>query len=159
MLNPRVQKIDSQNVIELATKNPDKAFIIADNFRPGYTPYLQELEYTHYTPDTEKNSLFELLLIRWEDLVWAVAVIPLADLSIAEEVGKTYNFRLAQGCTPVIIGGEESVPFPIKSADNVFSVQGFLKDEQKVAELTQKMIKVINDHQAAIELLDRNGNH
>jgi hypothetical protein len=128
------------------SKNPHQAFLIAGQSRPGFIPFMQELEYFHYTPDTPRNSLFELIFSKWQEMVWVTVAIPLIDMPAVEELGKKYGFEFVKNSLPMAITEKGNEWFPMEPLDNVFSVQGFIRDEAKVAELTKTMEDVIEAH-------------
>lgn len=127
-------------------KNPHQAFLIAGQSRPGFIPFMQELEYFHYTPDTPRNALFELIFTKWQEMVWVTVAIPLVDMPLVLELGKKYEFEFVKGSVPFAVTHKGNEWFPMKAMDNVFSVQGFIRDEKKVEELGKAMEEVIAAH-------------
>lgn len=116
-------ELDNESFRTLARKNPQQAFIVGMELRPGLGDSLIELEDTHYTPDTPANEKFELFISNWQGLAWCVAAIPLEDLPKAEAIFAKNKLVLRPGRIPFMLAGGKAEPFPLEGGDNVFTVE------------------------------------
>lgn len=148
---PQEKSLSDAEFKTIAVRNPHQAFLIAGHSRPGFVPFMQELEYFHYAPDTERNALFELVYTKWQEMLWITVAIPLVDMPIVVELGKKYGFDFRQRTMPFAIVDTGHEFFPMDPADNIFSVNGFLRDEAKVKELEKEMEQVIEAHINKVE--------
>lgn len=140
------KELTDKEMFSFPSKNPHQAFLIGAPSRPGFTAFIQELEYFHYAPDTERNALFELIITKWQEMMWVTVAVPLKELQIAEELAKKYEFHLLKGTTPMAITPEGEEWFPMEQRENVFCVQGFIRDEGKVETMSKDMKNVIEAH-------------
>lgn len=138
----------------LPSRNLDQIFIIGSPHRPGLTPFIIEIEYTLYTPDTPDNAKLELIATKFPpcmtDMPWFTLIVPLKDLETIREIGKKYNFELKQDMTPICIDEHGTHIFPLDSGPNVFSVEGMLQDEALVQTYRDYWNDVIEKHAMGI---------
>lgn len=89
--------------------------------RPGVKEWISLLEHTHYIPRTPRNEFFQLRIIEWEDMIWFLVSIPVAERHLAEETAKKCGIRIADG-VPTMFHREGVTRFP---ADNerVFTLE------------------------------------
>jgi len=65
--------------------------------RPGACEFAQHLEFTHYPPHTPANDNFHYRVFKWEDLLWAILSVPVADANKAYVAASINNLRLVDG--------------------------------------------------------------
>ncbi len=82
--------------------------------RPGVTDCLQTLEHTHYPPDTPKNELFTLVILKWQEIEWVVASIPSNDHFHMASAARAHGLRVVRG-KPMILTGDGVHSFPIEA--------------------------------------------
>jgi hypothetical protein len=89
--------------------------------RPGCQLFCSILEYKFYPPTTDKNKLFILQVMKWEEMVYTVISIPIKDKAYAEAVAKTCGMRIANG-VPTLLSQDKPKFFPI-NVDNAFTIE------------------------------------
>lgn len=80
--------------------------------RPGVSDCLQTLEYTHYPPDTKRNELFILVLLKWQEMDWVIASIPSSDHFHMTSAARAHGLCVVRG-KPVVLTGTGTHTFPI----------------------------------------------
>jgi hypothetical protein len=133
----------------LPRENPDQAFILGSTIRPGFAAFIQEVEYTMYTPDGPKNVELELMTSEFpkgSDIIWFTMIIPIVDLDKVREVAKRYNFSFKQSSIPAFVDEKGLHPFPLEANSNVYSVSGHLDNEELVKKYTDHWHDVIEKH-------------
>lgn len=71
--------------------------------RPYVCLYSLLLEHRHYEPHVkERNDLFQVWIVRWQDIDWQLIAIPVQDRPLAEAVAREVGLRFANG-TPTLI--------------------------------------------------------
>lgn len=123
----RFGEISEEEMKRFPSDYPDEAFIVVDLMRPNVEGWVQELETTHYPPDTAKNAEFEFFLVKWPKdvmMLWAIIGIPLKDIHLAEELAKKYKLHLTPQARPMVMGPTGPQWFPIDEGKNVYTVQG-----------------------------------
>ncbi|MBI2098356.1 MAG: hypothetical protein HYT49_01690 [Candidatus Wildermuthbacteria bacterium] len=83
---------------EFRRKLADRAYIhILGLFEPrqlGVMLFLTRLEFFHYPPGSARNSLFELLAVNWQEMLWVGACIPSPEITIARRVAAESGLRV-----------------------------------------------------------------
>lgn len=87
----------------------------------GVCDCLQTLEHTHYTPKTDRNDLFILRYLKWEDLDWFIVSIPFGERGHMDRVALAHNLRIADG-VPVMITENGICRFPI-NGENCYTLE------------------------------------
>jgi hypothetical protein len=146
------EHISEDELRSMPKKNPNQAFILSEIDRPGFHPFATEVEYTMYEPDTERNALFELMLSEFPKrvMLWVILAIPIGDLNTVKEVAKKYGFTLVPDILPVCVDRNGPRMFPLDPSENIFCVQGILKDENLLREYTKHWDDVIEKHSKGI---------
>ena len=90
--------------------------------RAGVLLFMVRLEYLHFPPGTESNNDFQLLMIKWEDMVWAAIRIPKEKMEIAKTVAEETGIRIADGI-PTVISTTRSQQIVPGNAMNVFALE------------------------------------
>ena len=89
--------------------------------RPGVLDCVQMLENIHYKPGSDRNHLFLLRLLDWQDILWTIVSIPIAEKANMERVAQVNGLRIANGVPTMFAdGGIHS--FPV-SNDRVFTLE------------------------------------
>lgn len=89
--------------------------------RIGVISFMTFLEYRHFKPGTPANELFQMALINWETMGFALVVIPWIHLEQAKWILKQLGLRVADG-VPTLIHAGGVKRFPI-DLPNVFTVE------------------------------------
>jgi len=89
--------------------------------RPGVGDCAQQLEQTDFPPGTERNNLFHMHIIEWEELMFIMVSIPISDKHLMERMMQVHHLRAANGI-PIMFGGPEIVAFPIEG-ERVFTME------------------------------------
>ena len=69
--------------------------------RPCVGLFAVRLEHRHYPPGTLANDLFEMRLVKWEDMVWSVVTIPTGGRPDAAAIADGVGLRFADGVPTV----------------------------------------------------------
>lgn len=88
--------------------------------RLGVRAFIQELEYTHFPP-LPHNDEFQVWCELWEEIAWAVVVIPKEKRHLADPILAKLGLRVADG-VPHVITLEETIPFPVNQP-NLFTLE------------------------------------
>lgn len=94
--------------------NQDRLFIVVLLSRRSVSVFMVDLEYRHYIPDTPHNDLFEMFVVRWEDMQWVIIEIPKNDLEIAKKVAQKYDLEIQLGHIPVVVDSNGPKQFPVQ---------------------------------------------
>lgn len=125
--------ITTEQIRELPGKNPDQAFIIIIPGRPGTQEWMMEMENTLYTPDTDKNILFEMFLVKWPQdfkMVNFLIAIPLKDIDQVEKMANKHGLHLKHRERPMTFGKDGKPDwFPVPELDNVYSLAGLPRNQ------------------------------
>lgn len=89
--------------------------------RIGVISFATFLEYRHFKPGTPANDQFEMALVKWEQMNFAIVVIPRIHRNQAQWILKQLGLRLADG-VPTVIESSGVKHFPI-DLPNVFTVE------------------------------------
>src|SRR5207244_504708 len=92
-----------------------------------------------------------LSVVKWPielQMLWTVTSVPIGELRTVEGLAEKYDFRLAKGLTPVVISDGPPQRFPIECLDNVYTIQGFLKDEERLARYALEVEAAVALYQA-----------
>lgn len=89
--------------------------------RPGVSDCIQMLEHTHYKPGTNRNHLFMMRLLDWQDMLWVIISIPIAEKVNMERVAQVNGLRVANG-VPTMFAGGDVHHFPV-SNDRIFTLE------------------------------------
>lgn len=89
--------------------------------RPGVSDCVQTLEHAYYKPGTPRNNLFNLRIIKWEDITWVIVSIPITEKAKMESVAKVSGLRIANG-VPMMIDSKGRRRFPA-SNERVFTLE------------------------------------
>lgn len=95
----------TDKTIQEQCADTSKRCIVTIEGRPGSLIWMTDLEYSYFEPDTPRNDLFQIYLMKWEDINWSIVQIPAEDFNIAQEFAAKYNLRFADGVPMVISGG------------------------------------------------------
>lgn len=138
MTESLTEEIEDSRILQISR---EKILIISMLQRPGSTIFMVDLEYTYYSPKTDKNNLLDMYFKKWQDLPWIILGIPSKDKNIADQVASTYHLKLTKNI-PCMITSEHSsgIYYPIQG-DNVFYLEsnnGFM-DETKERALVDKI--------------------
>jgi len=125
MTDPHLDLTSSLEDLIAHSKQPDKLTLVSLAMRPGALRFMTVLEWQYFTPQTQANTEFEFIILKWPDppdaLVWTVAILPLAIqphlAAICEETG----MRLGQG-VPTVIDSRGIQRFPMNH-DRVFTLE------------------------------------
>lgn len=82
--------------------------------RPGVQDSLMTLEERHYAPGTERNELFTLVLLTWQDIDWVIASIPSTDYALMKSAAQAHGLCIVRG-KPMILTGSGTHTFPIEA--------------------------------------------
>lgn len=102
--------------------------IVSLSLRPNVGKFFQNLEETHYPPNTPTNQLYEFYVLSWEEVRWYVAMIPMNDWDKAQAEAKNLGFKLADG-VPTMFSGDGAVHFPL-DGQYVYTIEGEYKPDQ-----------------------------
>ncbi len=114
-------------------KNPHQAFIISMASRPGFSSFVNEVEYMMYEPDTLKNAEMEFIATKFpldNPLLWFTLIVPLKDLNEVKKVAEKYRLTLKTDFVAISLDGTKAEKFPIAESPNVFFVQGAFEGEE-----------------------------
>ncbi len=106
----------------LMSEDEDKLFIIGMASRPGVNFFLIDLEYNYFIPGSPLNDRFELFIKKWQDIGWAVVAVPMKYKDCVWKVAERDDMHLVDG-TPIMLSLEGATRFPLKSCDNVFTLE------------------------------------
>lgn len=123
--DPRVEA-GTYEQLQLWVEDPKWVHFVAHIQRPGVQGCMETLENTHYAPGTERNKLFELRMIKWEGLVYALISIPKEEREYMTRAAAANGLRIANGYPTMLSGdgkGNLKVEhFPARS-DSVFTLE------------------------------------
>ena len=122
-------------------KRSDRYNIVCDLQRLGAMLFMTRLEYEHFPPDTEKNNIFDFIIVQWPDdfkMNWAVVSVPIEYKPYVYSIATECGLRVADG-VPTILGGDNIQTFPL-NGPNVFTLENIstsLIYESSVDQLAQ----------------------
>jgi hypothetical protein len=90
--------------------------------RAGVLLFTVRLEYLHFPPNTESNKDFQLLMVKWEDMLWVAIRIPKEKMEIAKTVAEETGIRIADG-VPTVISSTRTRQIVPGNAMNVFALE------------------------------------
>lgn len=140
--------LDDSEFATLAKDNPHQVFLLSVFGRPGFGEFLQELEYKLYTPDTNANHRFEMILVQWEGLMYTVAAFPKEDLEEARKLATEFELQLDRG-TMVCMTSEHPEPlaFPMEENENVFVAKGACQRLANLPEEERRRLFCVREEQ------------
>ena len=111
------------------TKEVLKNFVEDDFFinyvcmitRSGVKEFVTQLEHTYYKPLTDRNNLFIVHILMWQDIPWFIISIPFEEKHLANDVLSSCGLRVTDG-TPTVITASGIEQFPI-FGENVFTLE------------------------------------
>ncbi len=89
--------------------------------RPGVEDCIQMLEQSYYKPGTDRNHLFIMRVLEWQDMLWVIVSIPIGEKAHMERVAQVNGLRVANG-VPTMLSGDGVHRFPV-SNDRVFTLE------------------------------------
>jgi hypothetical protein len=108
---------------------PPQLVVACAAARPGTSIFLTHLEWAYFPPDNpERNALYKLAQLRWQNMVWFVLGVPPEYRPAVEQVAGVYRLRLANGVPHKLgLDGRGDVVaqavFPL-SGDHVWILEG-----------------------------------
>lgn len=112
---------ESYDQVRAFVADPKWMHFVGMLMRPGVGGCAETLEHTHYKPGTPANDLFQLHIIKWEDLVWGLISIPIEDRSKMERAAAANGLRIANG-VPFMIGPNGPSRFPVEN-NRIFTLE------------------------------------
>ncbi len=112
-------------------RRKDKFNVVCLMLREMAQRFCHKLEWDHYPPGTERNKLFGCIYYRWNDLIWCVVSVPIAEKELALGSAAEVGGRLADG-VPTMVGSEDpkatmlGIPvdhFPLNN-ENTWNLEG-----------------------------------
>jgi hypothetical protein len=151
---PEISRPMSLDELREMTKDESKFFIIGMlvPVRIGVTLFGSLLEYRHYPPDTPKNDLFQLVMSRWEKMLWGIMSIPIEDKVYAERTAKECGLRLSDGIPSTINPSDPDnwVFFPVTDSPRVMTLEyisdhiAYTNDQKAIENLIAQETILIN---------------
>lgn len=102
--------------------SPDWVHCVSMVTRPHLYEFMRDLEWTHYPPDGPRNDEFQVRLMRWGGLHWALVSVPASDKHLMEEAAARHGLRLAEGSSIIMASGDGVERLPWAGA-HVFPLQ------------------------------------
>lgn len=100
----------SEADIRSRSYDPEKTVIIGMPDRLGVKGFIVQLEHRLFPPaDARQNDLFELFIMKWQEILWMVVSIPREYEGRARELAKEHGVKLADGI-PMTFG---DLPFTV----------------------------------------------
>jgi hypothetical protein len=118
-VEPFVECDDAE--LRAVTGDPALVHFAAMLLRLGVRECSQTLEDAHYKPGTPRNDLFQLRLIQWEGLLWALITIPIAEREFMDRAAAANGLRVANG-VPTMISRDGIAKFPA-NGPRVFTLE------------------------------------
>jgi hypothetical protein len=112
---------ESDAALQAFLADPAWVHFAAHMERPGLQGCMEELEWTHYPPDTPAGDQFQLRVLQWSGLWWALISIPIGDKHLMDAVAARHGLRAGEG-TIISAGPDGVFRFPARG-DRVFSLQ------------------------------------
>jgi hypothetical protein len=112
--NP-VHAFESFDELRQMTEKPGRFYFTVMASRPWVKLFVTKLEHEQYPPRTEKNTLFEFMMVKWPDddpILWFVCGIPAEDRPVAERYAQELGLRFADGVPSIIQSGSQ-IFFPV----------------------------------------------
>jgi len=124
---PEISRPMNDDELREMTKDESRFFIIGMliPIRIGVGLFGSILEYRHYPPDTPKNDLFQLVMVKWEEMIWGVMSIPIEDKVYVEWIAKECGLRLTDGIPSIIDASEEKGLrfFPVTDSERIMTLE------------------------------------
>jgi hypothetical protein len=126
----QIERMTMEHIKE-HNRRKDKFNVVCLMLRETAQKFCHELEWTHYPPGSERNKLFGCIYYRWNDLIWCVVSIPIAEKELAFQAAAEVSGRLVDG-VPTMIGSEDpkasmlGIPvdqFPLNT-ENTWNLEG-----------------------------------
>lgn len=89
---------------------------------PTTGPYVHKLEFDHYPPQTKRNDEFHLRYFKWQELLWNIVTVPIADREICFRVAEEVGIRLQNGIPVILSGNTSPAVFPLRG-DHVWTIE------------------------------------
>lgn len=119
----------------------NKFYVVGLSVRKGTRLFMTKLEYEHYKPSEPRNDLINFDILTWQNLVFYITNVPMAEKDICYQVAKELGMSIVDG-TPLVIDHTGKHYFPL-SDSNVFTLEGqYEGDEGKECE---RLFKNDND--------------
>lgn len=115
--------MSTKDIQEKYADNPDW-FCIVSMMQPrrlGSHLFTVLLEYNNFKPGTDKNKDFQLIFVKWQEMIYAIIVIPYKEKDLAYKVAEEVGMRISD-CIPMVLTGNGQEVFPIISP-RVFSLE------------------------------------
>lgn len=128
-------------------------YIIGCLLRPGALSFAVDLEHKYFEPDTDRNDLYQIFHVKYQNMPWYIIEIPADSFDITDKLATECKLRLVQGkpMSGSMGSGSGSEFSLLCSADHCFTLestehksnwQAVLKEEQQRVRERLKM----NDH-------------
>lgn len=89
--------------------------------RPGVKNCAETLEYSHYSPGTDKNADLTVHVLNWEGIKWLIVSIPYDDRGLMKRCASACGLRVADGI-PHLLTAQGARPFPFAN-DRIFTLE------------------------------------
>jgi len=101
--------------------------IAAGYDRPGTLNYTTTLEHKYYKPNTQRNTLFKLFCCLFDDMLFAVVLIPWNERALAHKHARKCGMRIADGIPTVLSMGDgdkvDVLQFPTGDHPHIFTLE------------------------------------
>jgi len=124
--------------------------LVAGQYRPGVMQFSTTLEYTHYKPETPRNSLFKMFCCMFDDLPYFVFLTPWEDKALVTEHAAACGLRIANGI-PLVISSEGSKFFPTGDHPHLFSLEN-LPDSPVYGSMPDQIEKLLEDERQLVNI-------
>ena len=89
---------DTLNLLKGILEKPDYVHFVGMVMppRPGVRLCFTKLEYTYFIPGTPRNQKFHFSALKWKEIIWAIASIPVKDAHLMEKVASETGLRITR---------------------------------------------------------------
>lgn len=146
----------SKEIQEFVDNHPEMNFYagMLVPARPGVRLCMVRMEYENYIPDTPSNDNFQLFLMKWQDMTWALMGILAGDVDKLIKIAADCGVQIADG-VPTVFSGDGVDVFPVRGGQ-VFSLENtkdhvvYQNDPNKLAILFEMengtIEEILEDH-------------
>ncbi len=118
--DPVIEDYSSQ--MRFPTYRSDRFYVAVLSGRWGGAAFNHFVEYTIFKPNTAANSLFNCYCVRWQDLTYYIAEVPLEYQETLKKMARVIGMKICDGIPTYLSGGVNPEYFPL-SGDNVWTLE------------------------------------
>jgi hypothetical protein len=150
MTTPLDPGITIPDLIKIS-RDPNYVWLAVMVSRPGAQWFMRHLELKFYRPETPRNRLLDMILLKWPDdmpMLWAICRIPMSEKQNLYDAAKATGMRVGDGI-PQMFGGNGIEKFPL-DGPNVFTLENsresilYSGGEEDIKRIEKEQIRLLD---------------